>query len=101
VAGLARRVHDSPTLKEKFDKLVEADEELKGNQRSLSHQVPTCWNSDLDCILDHLHFQNVIEQLTANRGNSLQAYQLSNEQWKTAEDIVEILLVSRILSLLS
>jgi hypothetical protein len=31
VAGLAQRVHDSPTLKEKFDKLVEADEELKGN----------------------------------------------------------------------
>lgn len=36
VAGLARRVHDNAVLKEKFERLVSADEELHGQQRALT-----------------------------------------------------------------
>lgn len=37
VSGLARRVHDGTTLKEKFDKLVEADDSLEGDKTALDH----------------------------------------------------------------
>jgi hypothetical protein len=42
VAGLARRVHDSTTLKATFDDYVARDLELKGNKQTLDRRVPTC-----------------------------------------------------------
>ncbi|KAF8958350.1 hypothetical protein BDZ97DRAFT_1668665 [Flammula alnicola] len=95
VSGLARRVHDSSTLKEKFDKLVSDTDSLKGNRQALIHRVPTRWNSDLDCLLSHFYFKEVIEQLTAIQSLGLKKYSLSSEQWKMAEDVREILLVSK------
>jgi len=41
VAGLAQHVHDSSTLKEKFDILVTNDKDLSGNKETLDHWVPT------------------------------------------------------------
>jgi hypothetical protein len=35
VAGLARRIHDGATLKEKFDKFVQEDDELEGSKKVL------------------------------------------------------------------
>lgn len=93
VAGLARRVHDSSTLKEKFDKLVTADTSLEGNKRTLVRRVPTRWNSDLNCLLSHIHFREIVEQLTATPSLNLRAYALTADQWKMAEDLCEILLV--------
>jgi len=93
MAGLARRVHDSPTLKEKFDKLVEEDMALAGSWRTLTRRVPTRWNSDLACLLSHMYFKDVIQQLTAIPSLSLRSYALTDKQWKVAEDISEILLV--------
>ncbi|KJA15693.1 hypothetical protein HYPSUDRAFT_148731 [Hypholoma sublateritium FD-334 SS-4] len=93
VAGLARRVHDSSTLKEKFDKLVSETESLEGNRTALVRRVPTRWNSDLDCLLAHFYFKEVIEQLTAIPSLGLKHYSLSDSQWKLAEDVREILLV--------
>ena len=99
VAGLARRVHDGATLKEKFDKLVQEDEELEGSKRALDRRVSTRWNSDLTCLEAHIHFKNVIQQLTGVAANKLQAYRLSDEQWELADDLVEVLMVSNIFSL--
>ena len=93
MAGLARRIHDSPTLKEKFDKLVETDDSLQGNRRALARRVPTRWNSDLDCLLLHFYFCDVIETMTATPSLNFQAYRLTEEQWKVAEDVCEVLLV--------
>ncbi|KAF8220325.1 hypothetical protein L208DRAFT_1018046, partial [Tricholoma matsutake] len=36
VAGLACRVHDSSTLREKFDRLVQEDTELEGSMKMLT-----------------------------------------------------------------
>ena len=93
MAGLARRVHDSATLHEKFADLVKGDTTLTRNRRALSRRVPTRWNSDLECLLSHVYFRNVVEQLTAVSSNGLQAYRLTVEQWGMVDDIKEILLV--------
>jgi hypothetical protein len=53
----------------------------------------TQWNSDLNCLEAHVHFKNVIQQLTGVATNKLQAYQLSDEQWELADDLVEVLMV--------
>lgn len=99
VAGLARRVHDGATLKEKFDKLVQEDEELEGSKRALDRRVSTRWNSDLTCLEAHIHFKNVIQQLTGVAANKLQAYRLSDKQWELAENLIDVLMVSNIFSL--
>jgi hypothetical protein len=96
VAGLARHVHDGATLKEKFDRLVQDDDKLEGSKKALDCQVPTWWNSDLNCLEAHVHFKNVIQQLTGVATNKLQAYQLSVEQWELADDLIEVLMVHNI-----
>lgn len=94
VSGLARRVHNGTTLKEKFDKLVEADDSLEGDKTALDHWVATRWNSDLACLDAHVHFKNVIQQLTGLASNKLQAYRLTDSQWELAEELVDVLLVN-------
>jgi hypothetical protein len=91
VAGLARRVHDSPTLRERFDDLVSKDPELKGSKRTLDRRVPTRWNSDLACLKAHVHFKSVVQALTAVDSYKLQAYRLTTAQWRLAEDLALIL----------
>ncbi|PPQ84268.1 hypothetical protein CVT24_012844, partial [Panaeolus cyanescens] len=94
VAGLARKVHDSPTLKEKFDKMVKDDPELNhGQRRTLTRRVPTRWNSDLACLESYFYFRDVVERLTSISSLKLKGYQLSPEQWKIAEDVQEVLLL--------
>ncbi|KAF8985716.1 hypothetical protein BDQ17DRAFT_1260053 [Cyathus striatus] len=94
ISGLACRVHNITTLKEKFNKLIEDDEEFSGNTRTLAQQVPTRWNSDLDCLSAHIYFRPIIEQLTSNSNNNLSGFRLSEEQWKLAQQVEEVLLVS-------
>ncbi|KAF8495270.1 hypothetical protein F5888DRAFT_1794991 [Russula emetica] len=93
LAGLARHVHDGATLKEKFDKLVQEDEELEGSKKALDRRVTTWWNSDLTCLEAHVHFKNIIQQLTGVATNKLQAYRLSGQQWELADDLIEVLMI--------
>ncbi|KAF8995763.1 hypothetical protein BDQ17DRAFT_1250400, partial [Cyathus striatus] len=93
ISGLACRIHDITTLKEKFNKLIEDDEEFSGNTRTLAQRVPTHWNSDLDCLSAHIYFQPIIEQLTGNSNNNLSGFHLSEEQWKLAQQVEEVLLL--------
>lgn len=94
IARLAKRFHDSGTLKDKFDRLVTVHEDLDGEKRALDRRVPTQWNSELDCLKAHLHFRTVIEALTSPTMNGLAAYHLSFVQWGLAEDVANILTVS-------
>jgi hypothetical protein len=91
VAGLARRVHDNSTLKEKFDTLVSNDKDLPGDKTALDRRVTTQWNSDLTCLDAHIYFRSPVEQLTGAAVNKLQAYRLSEEQWDLAETLSAIL----------
>ncbi|KAF9032378.1 hypothetical protein BJ165DRAFT_1357982 [Panaeolus papilionaceus] len=94
VAGLARRVHDSHALADRFQKLVDEDNNLRDSQRTLARRVPTRWNSDLACLLAHFDFRDVITVIfTAAPSNGVQAYRLTDEQWSIAEDVKQILLL--------
>ena len=93
VAGLACHVHDNAVLKEKFERLVSADEELHGQRRALTQQVPTQWNYDFECLDAHFYVCNIIEQFTAVSSNGLRAYHLTEEQWEIDFDVQEVLLV--------
>jgi hypothetical protein len=91
-------VHDSTTLHEKFDKLVQEDDELEGNMQMLTRHVPTRWNSDFDCLKAHIHFKSIIQSLTGVAAHKLQAYQLTDSQWRLAEDLKLILEVFNFLT---
>ena len=45
----------------------------------------------MDCLAAHLHFRNIVEAMTGVSGNKLKAYRLSEEQWKLADDVQEVL----------
>lgn len=92
MAGLARRVHDTTILKDKFDKLVQEDHDVD-SRSALTRRVPTRWNSDFACLDAHVDFKNVIQQLTGVAAYKLSAYRLTDNQWSLADDLVEILLV--------
>lgn len=92
MAGLARRVHDSPTLQEKFEKLVDAQiNSNPGQKRTLTRRVPTRWNSDLACLAAHIAFETPVKQLTSDSNNKLKQYALTEEQWKLAKQLGEVL----------
>ena len=91
VSGLAHHVHDSSTLHEKFDRLVQEDTELEGSMQMLTRHVPTWWNSGFDCLKAHIHFKSIVQSLTGVAANKLQAYRLTDSQWKLAEDLTLIL----------
>jgi hypothetical protein len=79
---------------EKFKQLISQDPELQSITRSaLTRRVPTCWNSEFDCLYSHLYFKSVIQSMTAVSENKLKAYHLSEEQWDLAEDLQAVLVV--------
>ncbi|KAL6299790.1 hypothetical protein BKA93DRAFT_741807 [Sparassis latifolia] len=91
VAGLARRLHDSPTLQEKFEKLVDAQADLVGSKKALDRRVATRWNSDFACLNAHIHFETPVQQLTSDLKNELQGYVLTREQWSLAKQLGPVL----------
>ncbi|TEB34431.1 hypothetical protein FA13DRAFT_1753516 [Coprinellus micaceus] len=93
VSGLARRVHDSAVLKERFDNLVAGDPTQNGMKHSLDRRVPTRWNSDHACLKAHLHFRKQVEQLTGLSENKLHAYRLTDGQWTITKELVEALAI--------
>ena len=91
VAGLARRVHDAPsTLGEAFAAILKTAL-VPDNRTSLSRRVATRWNSDFDCLDDHLVLQHVVETLTNRSDLKLQAYRLTSRQWDLAEELKDLL----------
>ncbi|KAF9043281.1 hypothetical protein BJ165DRAFT_1348251 [Panaeolus papilionaceus] len=102
VAGFARRIHDSTTLNTQFLELVSnsKDPKVQSNKRALDRCVPTCWNSDFDCLSAHVHFKSVIQSMTGVSANKLQRYRLTEVQWQLADDINEVLVLFKHLTLL-
>ncbi|TFK41568.1 hypothetical protein BDQ12DRAFT_696742 [Crucibulum laeve] len=91
MAGLSHHVHDSTTLKEKFDEMVENNPLLSGGQHTLTRRVPTRRNSDCACLESHLHFKKVVKELTSVPSNGLKAFELSPKQWAMAADVLNVL----------
>ncbi|KAH8108920.1 hypothetical protein DFH11DRAFT_1818298 [Phellopilus nigrolimitatus] len=93
ISGLAKKVHDSGTLKERFDNLVEANREFSGHKRTLDRRVSTRWKSEFACIEAHFFFRTVIEQLTGTAANKLQSFRLNDRQWFLAQHLCDVLAI--------
>ena len=93
MSGLARRVHDSATLKEQFDILVSSDPTCDGMKHTLDRRVATRWNSDYACLKAHKYFRRPVEQLTGLSRLKLGSYRLTEAQWDIVDDLVEALAV--------
>lgn len=98
VAGLARKVHDSTTVGDRFRRYVRQDrqedpESLPGDKTMLDRRVPTRWNSDLAALSSHVFFERQVRRLTAS-DDALEQFALSDEQWKVAKELAQVLQVS-------
>lgn len=91
MAGLAWRVHDSPTLQAMFEVLVGADHQMK----ALVRRVVTRWNSDFDCLRSHITLKHAVNMLITFDPN-LGKYQLNEEQWELAHALADQLQVGGI-----
>ncbi|KAL6298463.1 hypothetical protein BKA93DRAFT_744076 [Sparassis latifolia] len=92
VAGLSKRVHDSPgTLGEKFKITIQLDDQLTGEKTTLDHRVPTRWNSDFYCLEAHIYFKVAVQALTSTAVNNLKAFRLMENQWALAERLATVL----------
>jgi hypothetical protein len=89
VAGLARKVHDSTTLQEQFEKTVVYKRGEDSQKRHLDRRVPTRWNSDFACLSTHLYFKEEVQLFTMQK--NLPDYALTSAQWKLAEHLVPVL----------
>ncbi|QRW00786.1 hAT family dimerization protein [Ceratobasidium sp. AG-Ba] len=89
VAGLARRVHASTSLRERFEEL--ATKNASSEQRVLTKRVDTRWDSDYDCLESHVHFKLETQLLTADPGLKLKSYALSEPQWALADEMLTVL----------
>ncbi|KAJ7938606.1 hypothetical protein B0H13DRAFT_1587522, partial [Mycena leptocephala] len=93
-AGLARKVHDSGTVADKFNSLVDGARtsgDLKTYKSALDRRCPTRWNSDFDCLNAHHLLKSPVEQLTATSYLKLAAFRLSDPQWDLLEEVADVL----------
>ncbi|EJC99010.1 uncharacterized protein FOMMEDRAFT_94838 [Fomitiporia mediterranea MF3/22] len=98
IAGLAKKINDSNSLKEWFEKLIDAEvgknEPLvNGNKRMLAQRVATCWNSDFACLQSYLSLYPIVEQLTGVQHLKLQSFILNASQLSLAKELCHILAI--------
>jgi hypothetical protein len=95
VSGLARRIKEFGVLGDTWRKLVEVNfQELRGDQVMLTRRVATRWNADFVCLHSHIFFRVVVEAFTGQSANRCRSFRLDDIQWKMAEQLEELLLVS-------
>ncbi|KAG9119856.1 hypothetical protein FRC07_004908 [Ceratobasidium sp. 392] len=92
VAGLAKRVDESPVLKIKFQETILLFAVLKDQSRkSLSRRVATRWNSDRKALDDHLHLKQPVQRFTSEPDLKLRHLALNEEQWVLGEELNDAL----------
>lgn len=91
VAGLARRLHGNPSLQAEFEQIVNSLGLGGSDKTHLDHRVPTRWNSDFACLKAHFYFKDAIQILTQQEELELEAYALTQSQWRLAEHLVSLL----------
>lgn len=65
--------------------------------RIIPRDVATCWNSTFDVLDFAVKYCLAIDTMTAARDLGLRNYELDQAEWKIAEDLGEVLKVSRYL----
>ena len=93
IAGLVCKLCDNTTVGKQFSVLAQVSTSITNDQTSLVCQVPTRWNLDKACIDSHVDLQPVIESMISNTANKLSAFKLTEDQWKLAIELKDVLLV--------
>ncbi|EUC56015.1 hypothetical protein RSOL_154710, partial [Rhizoctonia solani AG-3 Rhs1AP] len=91
VARIARRVHDSATLTQRFRELIIQDPALQGCTRSLTRLVVTRWNSYQAALDSCIYFQGPVQMLTSSSQLGLRSHALTDEQWEIGEELRDVL----------
>ncbi|QRV82979.1 AC transposase [Ceratobasidium sp. AG-Ba] len=89
VAGLARRVHASTHIRERFEQL--AAKNTSGEQRILTERVDTRWDTEYDCLESHIHFKVEAQLLTGDSSLKLKSYTLNESQYDLADEMLTVL----------
>ena len=55
--------------------------------------MPTCWNSEKDCIDSHVNLRPIVESMMGNSVNKLGAFKLTDDQWNLAIELKDVLIV--------
>jgi hypothetical protein len=76
-----------------FQEQVDADKELKTDQRTLQRRVLIRWNSDLTCISSVVVLKDPIQHFTGQDSNKCAAYRLTDSQWKLLHQLEDLLMV--------
>jgi hypothetical protein len=97
VAGLARRVNDSPQLQTAFLRHVETKQQQPNappvTKAALDRRVPTRWNSDFTCLQAHVTLRFYVASFVKDPDYGLEEYALTAEQWKLARHLTDVLVV--------
>jgi len=89
VVALARKLGKLQPLQLEFKQLINSN---KTQQPTLTHRVPTRWNSDFTALKSHVMFKKeVLQLITANP--ALKKYALTATQWTVAQYLAEVLVV--------
>ncbi|KAG6838862.1 hypothetical protein C0991_007838, partial [Blastosporella zonata] len=64
---------------------------LKIADRLIPRDVPTRWNSTFDMLDVALQYRRAVNQLTNDRKNKLREFELSEREWKIAEQLCDVL----------
>ncbi|KAJ7609204.1 hypothetical protein DFH06DRAFT_1017376 [Mycena polygramma] len=94
VAGLAKKVHDSGTIADRFNTLVDsakASGSLNTDKTALDRRCPTRWNCDFTCLEAHTILRGPVEQLTATSELKLSSFRLTDAQWELSEEVTNVL----------
>lgn len=87
-------MNDSSTvLKPEFERLVVSTPNLNTNKTALARRVATRWNSEYDCLDDHIILRAPVEALTGQSHLRLGIYRLSNTQWSLSKELRSLLKV--------
>jgi hypothetical protein len=67
--------------------------DLKLSERMMPRDVTTRWNSTFDMLDFALEYQKALQLITSDLDLNLRQYELSREEWATAQQLRDVLKV--------
>ena len=83
-------IHSSTILLPKWIHLLKG---LCLAERNMPRDVTTRWNSTYDMLVFAYEYRNAIDAFTGDKTLKLRQYELSDLEWKTVKDLIEVLKV--------
>ena len=68
-------------------------DKLKLDERKMPRDVTTRWNSTFDMLAFALQYRKAIDDIAGNKSTNLRQYELSDDEWRIAEQLCDTLKV--------